>query len=155
QNGADPGWTDWAVAGKGYSEFSYWLNHNGNLTFHGDRPSDYLVDVQSEMADKFIRNHDRSPFMIEIATFAPHHPYAPATRYLGKYHEKAPRGPAFANVNANPPRWLSEQKALNAADIDKIDYDFNLRVEAVQAVDDLLGKLFHTLKAQGLDKNTY
>jgi N-acetylglucosamine-6-sulfatase len=154
-NQADPGWTDWYVAGNGYPEFNYQLNQNGSLVSYGAQPNDYLVDVQSSLAKKLIQSHDNNPLMIEIATFAPHAPYTAAPRYVGKYHEMAPRTPAFAKANTNPPKWLAAHQPLSAADISKIDTDFNKRVEAVQAVDDMIGELFATLKAQGLDKNTY
>jgi arylsulfatase A-like enzyme len=154
-NQADPGWTEWDVAGNGYPEFNYQLNQNGTVVSYGNKPTDYLVDVQSSLAKIMIQNRGNNAFMIEIATFAPHGPYTPAPRYVGKYNEMAPRTPAFDMANTNPPKWLAAHQPLTAADITKIDSDFNKRVEAVQAVDDMIGALFATLKAQGLDKNTY
>jgi N-acetylglucosamine-6-sulfatase len=154
-NQADPGWSEWDVAGEGYPELNYQLNQNGRVVPYGNAPADYLVDVQSGLATRFIESQGNRPFLIEIATFAPHAPFTPAPRYVGQYHEMAPRTAAFAKTNVNPPRWLAAQKPLSAADIVQLDTDFNKRVEAVQAVDDLIGQLFVTLKAQGIDQNTY
>ena len=63
--------------------------------------------------------------------------------------------PAFDKANTNPPQWLAEYPALTAADISFLDTRFNLRVEAVRAVDDMIAALMTTLKNTGLDKSTY
>ncbi|WP_211450736.1 hypothetical protein [Collimonas antrihumi] len=39
-----------------------------------------MADVLSDLAAGFIRQAAGTPFMIEIATFAPHAPYTPAPR---------------------------------------------------------------------------
>ena len=77
-----PGWTEWDVAGNGYPEFNYNLNENGKLVHYAAQPQDYLTDVIAGKAVDFInRSADaHSPFMIELATFAPHPPATPAPR---------------------------------------------------------------------------
>ncbi len=152
---ADPGWNTWDVAGDAYAEFNYELDENGQVQSFGSAPADYLTDVLSGFANAFVRGKDKRPFFLEVATFAPHEPYTPAPRYLGTFHEKAPRTPPFDQANVNAPRWLSEWPALSAADIATIDTGFNLRVEAVQAIDDLIASVRRTLKATGRDRNTY
>jgi arylsulfatase A-like enzyme len=89
-----------------------------------------------------------------VATFAPHAPFTPARRFLGTYHEKAARTPAFNVASKHAPAWLAAQK-LTASEIASIDTNFNKRVEAVQAVDELIGTLLLTLAARGLDDHTY
>src|SRR5437773_2288270 len=54
-NQADPGWTEWDVAGDGYRELNYQLNQNGMVVPYGSSPADYLVDVQSKLATQFIQ----------------------------------------------------------------------------------------------------
>ena len=85
-----PGWDEWDVAGNGgYGEFGYTLNQDGQRVRYGHGPNDYLTDVLAAKASTFIdsaaaTNH---PFMLEVATFAPHAPV----------HARAPlraRGPA-------------------------------------------------------------
>ena len=100
-----PGWTTWAVAGNGYPEFNYNLNQDGRILHYGDKPSDYLTDVLSARAVKFIKEADGSPFFIEIATFAPHAPYTPAPRDANALPGlQAPRTPAFnAAADADSP----------------------------------------------------
>jgi arylsulfatase A-like enzyme len=154
QHAKDPGWSHWAVAGNGYPEFGYRLNIDGALVDHGSTDADYLTDVLATLGNDFIRGGD-APFFMEIATFAPHAPYTPAPRHAGTFHEQAPRTPAFAARNTDAPRWLAERPALTAAQIAKIDESFNLRVEAVQSVDELIGALEDTLVATGHDRDTY
>ncbi len=152
---ADPGWSEWDVAGDGYPEYNYSLNQNGAVMSYGSTPADYLVDVEANLAQQFVHASASGPFVIEVATFAPHSPYTPAPRYLNTMHETVPRTPAFATANTNPPMWLAQHAPLTQAEIAQLDTDFNLRTEAVQAVDDLITGLFNTLQALGLDKNTY
>ena len=49
-----PGWSEWDVAGNGYSEFNYNLNENGKLVHYGHSPSDYLTDVLADKGVGFI-----------------------------------------------------------------------------------------------------
>jgi arylsulfatase A-like enzyme len=154
-NGPDPGWLEWDVADNGYPEFNYTLNRNGVPTPYGALPDEYLVDVMSQIAQNFIEKVAPGPFVIETATFAPHAPYTPAPRYLNTYHEVVPRTPAWNTANMNPPMWLDERQPLSVAALANMDAAFNLRVEAVQAVDDMIGELRAELVAKGLDQNTY
>ena len=75
-----PGWSEWDVAGNGYSEFNYSLNENGKVVKYGNRPSDYLTDVLARQGVGFINGRPRKagkPFLLELATFAPHSPSRP------------------------------------------------------------------------------
>jgi len=80
-----PGWNVWDAAGNGYGEFNYSLNQNGQEHYYGDAPDDYLTDVLSAKATSFIASSASShkPFMLEVATFAPHAPYVPAPPTTG------------------------------------------------------------------------
>jgi arylsulfatase A-like enzyme len=154
-NNADPGWGEWDVADNGYPEFGYNLNQNGTVVSYGGADSDYLVDVLSGLGQKFIQSAGDSPFVIELATFAPHMPYTPAPRYVGTLNVKIPRTPAFNTANMNPPLWLEEHPELTQTEIDTMDAGFNLRAEAVRGVDDMIGAIRAELAASGQDKNTY
>ncbi len=151
----DPGWHTWNVAGDAYPEYDYQMNQDGRLVSYGSSPKEYMTDVLSRLADRYVQDVGSTPFFLEVATFSPHQPYVPAPRYVGKFHAKVPRTPSFAKANKNPPRWLAKWPVLTPADIAKLDADFNLRVESVQAVDDLITSLRAKLKASGRDKNTY
>jgi N-acetylglucosamine-6-sulfatase len=154
QHGKDPGWQHWAVAGDGYAGFDYNLNVDGTVVHHGRADSDYMTDVLAELGTRFVEGGAR-PFLLEIATFTPHGPYTPAPRHLGTFDEQVPRTPAFATRNANPPRWLADRPPLTAARIRHLDEVFDLRVESVQAIDELIGALEASLVATGHDRDTY
>ncbi|WP_433477692.1 sulfatase family protein [Spirillospora sp. CA-142024] len=154
-----PGWDEWDVAGNGYPEFNYTLNENGRQVRYGNRPEDYLTDVLASKGAGFVTRaaKDRRPFMMEIATFAPHGLATPAPRDAGLFPGlRAPRGPAFNEADiSDKPGWLKEHPRLRPEQIRKIDTVYRKRARSVQAVDDLIGRLQATLKATGTDRDTY
>ena len=154
-----PGWTEWDVAGNGYSEFDYNLNENGKLVHYGSRPRAYLTDVMARKGSAFVHRASgaRKPFFLEISTFAPHGPYTPAPRHAADFPGlQAPRTPAFneTDVSDKPP-WLRDHPALTPAQIGEIDAAYRARAQAVEAVDDLVGKLEQRLRRDGVADNTY
>ncbi len=152
-----PGWNEWDVAGNGYPEFDYSLNVDHSVQHYGHNPTDYLTDVLSGKATSFIRSqaaaHD--PFFVEIATFAPHAPYTPAPQDANSFPTlDAPRTAAYDTLPTNPPPWLAGQTPLTQQDEQQIDTAFRKRVEAVQAVDRMLGSLEQTLRQAGIAGDT-
>jgi N-acetylglucosamine-6-sulfatase len=97
------------------------------------------------------------PFMLEIATFAPHGPYTPAPRNANDFPGlQAPRSPAFDETDvSDKPAWLSSYPSLTADQIARIDAAFRKRAQAVEAVDELIGRLEQTLAKKGLADDTY
>jgi N-acetylglucosamine-6-sulfatase len=153
-----PGWDEWDVAGNGYGEFNYNLNQNGQLVHYGLQPQDYLTDVVGGRAVQFIDGAADAgqPFALEVATFAPHAPYTPATRNATDFPGlTAPRTPAFDVQNTDAPRWLSGHAPLTQQQIAQIDQAFRKRAQSVEAVDDMIGNIESTLQARGLADNTY
>ena len=154
-----PGWDEWSVVGGvgGYGNYDYWLNVNGRNEFHGRKESDYFTDVLSRRAVQFLRGTDGRPFFLEVAPFAPHHPFTPPKR-----HENAFPGlrlPRTAAWNRAPrptdPQWLQGIPRLTAKDGRRIDTEFRMRAQAALGVDDLLGRLVGELERQGALDNTY
>ena len=159
KNPPEPGWTTWAVAGHAYPEFNYSLNRDGKVHHYGHKPGDYLTDVLSGLAARFIKQSAGTPFFVEVATFAPHAPYTPAPRDASAFpHLRAPRSPAFNFApEANAPRWLlpHRDRPLSKADIAGIDGDFRKRAQSVLAVDAMIGALQAAVAEIGAEKNTY
>ncbi len=158
RNKPAPGWDEWDVAGNGYPEYHYKLNENGRIHKYGRQPKDYLTDVLSNKASSFIDGStSRSkPFMLEVATFAPHGPSTPAPRDKNTFKGlKAPHAPSYGTRPADAPAWLAAIPPLTDKDKATIDRKFRLRVQSVQAVDDMVGRLQKQLRDKGLDKNTY
>ena len=156
-HGVSPGWKSWVVGGHAYAEFNYSLNQEGNVVRYGNRPADYLTDVLSGVAVRFIKQAGGTPFFIEIATFAPHAPYTPAPRDANALAEvRAPRTPAFnAAPDANAPKWLRGFRPLSDADMVRIDGNFRKRAQSVLAVDAMIAELQAAVAAIGEANNTY
>jgi arylsulfatase A-like enzyme len=157
-DGVPPGWDDWDVAGQGYPEFNYSLNENGKVRHYGSKPTDYLTDVLSSKADDFVRSSTaaRQPFMLEVATFAPHKPSTPAPRYANAFPGlRYPRTPAYDTLPSNPPAWLRGSPPLTGPQQTFIDQQYRKRVQADLSVDDLIANLQRTLQATGAARDTY
>jgi N-acetylglucosamine-6-sulfatase len=153
-----PGWTRWDVAGWGYPEFNYMLNRNGALRAYGGQPGDYLTDVLARNAVDFIDSSAaaRKPFLLEVATFAPHSPYTPAPRNASDFPGlKAPEPPNFNVLPMGAPAWLSKHPPLDADEIAKINSDFRKRAQAVEAVDSMIAQIEGALEANHAEGNTY
>jgi N-acetylglucosamine-6-sulfatase len=152
-----PGWSEWDVAGNAYAEFNYDLNENGNVVHYGSDPADYLTDVLSGKATAFLESAaaQQSPFLLEVATFAPHRPYTPAPADQDSFAGlTAPRGPAFDTLPTNPPSWLASRTPLTQRQIERVDTAFRKRAQSVQAVDRMLAAIRDTLARTGQADNT-
>jgi N-acetylglucosamine-6-sulfatase len=153
-----PGWSEWDVAGWAYRDYHYVLNQNGAIRYYGGKPADYLTSVLTNQAVKFINGSagTNTPFFLEVATFAPHAPYTPARQDLNSFRGlHAPEPPSFNRLPANAPRWLARHRGLSRARLRTINRVFRRRVQAVQAVDRLVGQIESTLAADGLADDTY
>jgi N-acetylglucosamine-6-sulfatase len=153
-----PGWDEWDVAGNGYPEFDYTLNENHALVHYGHQPQDYLTDVIAGKGAAFIADSAAAgtPFLLELATFAPHAPFTPAPRDADSFPGlRAPRGPAFNQLPTDAPSWLAGRIPLTPAEIAVIDTAFRKRVQAVQAVNDMIGTLRAALATAGVADDTY
>lgn len=156
-NNASAGWTSWDVAGNGYPEFNYDLNENGKVVPYGNADADYLTDVISGLGQKFVTANSNKPFLIELASFAPHEPYIPARRDQDLFPGLTyPRTPAFgARPTASDPDWLQAVAPLTPDNFTNFDTIFRMRAQAVQAVDAMIGALQAALVQSGHDKDTY
>ena len=153
-----PGWNEWDVAGNGYPEYGYTMNSDGRARRYGYRARDYLTDVLAAKGVAFVRSAAarRAPFLLEMATFAPHSPFTPAPRDWRSFPGVgAPRSPAFNAVGTDEPSWLSHFTPLDPLQVDSIDRKFRLRVQTVQAIDRMIGRLESVLEQEGLAGDTY
>jgi len=158
QDPVPPGWSYWAVSGgAGYGEFRYNLNENGKVVHYGDSPADYLTDVLSDHAVRFIKEAAGTPFLIEIATYAPHAPYVPAPRDSTALPGlRAPQTASFdAAPDASAAKWLAKMPVLSNADKALIDKAFRMRAQSVMSIDRMIGELQAAVAAIGAERNTY
>ncbi|MEU8237585.1 sulfatase [Actinoplanes missouriensis] len=152
-----PGWDQWFVGGNAYDNFNYALNENGTVKKYGKKPADYLTDVLAARTTDFITTAATSgtPFMLEVATYAPHAPYTPAPRDANLFPGlTAPRTAAYDKVPAGAPAWLAPHPKLNAQQKARMDQEFRKRAQSVVSVDRMLGALRSTLTKAGVADET-
>jgi N-acetylglucosamine-6-sulfatase len=157
EHGVRPGWSEWDVAGAGYNEYNYNLNENGTVKHYGKAPGDYLTTVIEGKATSFITAAAEAgePFLLEVATFTPHGPYTPAPQDVQAFPGlKAPRGPSFDKLPADPPPWLAGREPLTAGQIAAIDQAYRKRAQSVLSIDRMVGNLRRTLENAGVADRT-
>jgi N-acetylglucosamine-6-sulfatase len=153
-----PGWSNWQVPGGGYKGFNYVLNANGRVARFGRARRAYLTDVLRRRGIDFISRAARAdgPFLLEIATIAPHRPSVPAPRDRYDFPGlQVPRDAAFDVTPADPPSWLRGRLPLSQDQLDALSREFRRRAQSVQAIDELVCQVRQLLRERGLDKNTY
>jgi arylsulfatase A-like enzyme len=155
-----PGWTEWdsPVKGTPYKEFGFTLNQNGQQTDYRSR-DDYLTDVLARQADDFLRRaaSDPQPFFLFLAPYAPHGPAVPAPRHAEAFPGLlAPRTGSFDEADvSDKPYSIASNPLLSQEQLDRIDELYRLRVQSMQAVDEMIAGLFATLQETGQLEDTY
>jgi N-acetylglucosamine-6-sulfatase len=155
-----PGWDRWfaAVDPTTFRTVAYDINDDGSLRHYGTSDSDYKTDVLSRKTNAFITDSaPGGPFFAYVAPVAPHEPATPAPRDEDTYDGlHAPRSPSFDEKDvSDKPSWIRQLPRLTSDQIAEIDHRHEKRVESLQAVDDLVGKMVGTLKNAGVMDNTY
>ena len=153
-----PGWSNWQASGSGYKGFNYVLSANGRVAHFGRSRRAYLTDVLRRRGKAFVSRVARSgsPFLLEVATFAPHRPSTPAPRDRHDFPGlQVPRDATFDAVPTAAPAWLRNRPSLSPADIDALNREYRRRAQSVQAVDELVGQIRRLLRQRGLDRKTY
>ena len=152
------GWSEW-YASTSVKYFDYEVVENGRVVHYGNDPKDYLTDVLSRKARDFVRRarEDRKPFFLYLAPRAPHDPATPAPRHEGKFtRTKAPRVPSFNEDDvSDKPAYVRDAPRLSRDDIRWIDAEYRDRLRSLQAVDEMVGDLFETLKNTNALDDTY
>ena len=151
--GVPQGWSEWAVAGNGYANFNYTINHNGEII----SPEPHMTDQLSLLGQDFIANAASGPFFLELSTFSPHGPFTPPARYADAFPDITyPRTPAFAaRPDEFAPQWLQNIPPLDKRFQKRIDEIYRLRVQSMKGVDDMIGDIRGTLEDLGLSQDTY
>jgi N-acetylglucosamine-6-sulfatase len=153
-----PGWSTWdGVGAGGYSGYNYGVSEGNTLVYHGDKPSDYMNTVLQSKATAFVADATRkpNPFLLEVAPFSPHSPYTPAPADVGTFAGlQAPHPPSFDTLPSPAPSWMKARHPLAPVALAKIRNWYEMRVEAVQSVDRMIGAIEHSVQAAGQAQNT-
>ncbi|PWH16249.1 MAG: sulfatase [Anaerolineae bacterium] len=156
------GWHDWHAfidEGKPYY-FAYALNENGTVVRKYKKPEDYSTDVLNRQAQEFIRQAAQlgKPFFLFLSVYAPHGPSVPAPRHLERYTDiKYPQKPSFheADISDKPAVIQDLRRTGGLFEAEEADALFVLRVQSMQAVDEMVADLVNVLQQTGQLENTY
>lgn len=151
-----------------YCMYNYTINDNGTLVTYGGADADYQTDVLASRAADFVdaASADARPFFLWLAPLAPHFELClPASTEFERDVRGAPRHvgsvpptvgfdpfkPSFgeSDVGDKPAWYAAEFPALAGADIAALQRGFRHRIEALRALDDLVGRLRSRLEAIG------
>jgi len=158
------GWNEWYSASKGspFAGFHYTMNENGkqiDYDENGQGESQYMTDVLSRKAGDFIQraSADHVPFFAYLATYAPHDPVKPAHRHESLFPGlQAPRTASFNEADvSDKPAGIRFDPLLTDDEIAKLDAEYLARVQAMQAVDEMIAHLIDVLKQTNQLDNTY
>jgi N-acetylglucosamine-6-sulfatase len=151
------GYDRWfADVGSSAENFDYIMNDDGVTRHYGTAPTDYSTDVLAAEAQDFIQ-HAPAPFLLTVAPNAPHWPAIPAPRHEGMFADaQYPRTPSFNEEDVtDKPSVTAERQPMTTTDIAAIDAEHRLRLESLQAVDEMVRRIVDTLDARNLLADTY
>lgn len=155
------GWSEWysPVEGAGYVSFGYDMNENGKLTHYGSNPADYITDVIARKAEAFIHRakKNQKPFFMHVATYAPHRPATPAPRHSSLFLDvMTPVTPSFNEADvSDKPADIQRLALFSGAQIESQNNAYRIRLQSMQAVDEMVARLVHALTESGQLGNTY
>ncbi|MEO8083967.1 MAG: sulfatase [Ardenticatenales bacterium] len=155
-----PGWSDFVspAAGNAYGSYNYTLNDNGTLVAHGRAADDYITDVIAGEADDFIAQSAKgdAPFFAFVVPYAPHVPAVPAPRHAALFPDLVvPRTASYNEADvSDKPAAIADRPLLNARQMTAGDDLYRMRIQSMQAVDELVARLVGTLEATGELANT-
>jgi N-acetylglucosamine-6-sulfatase len=174
-----PGWDDWEVLidPTTYQVYEYMINDNGNVAEYGDSADDYQTDVLAKRAVQMIKHFDEdeaNPFFLWVTPLAPHPEFPegwftdfhgmtdwytltirPAPRHENIYDIDLPDVPNFNEADvSDKPYWIKIRPSMSDTDIQNARSQYNDRLAAMLAEDDLIGSVCTTLYETGRLDNT-
>jgi N-acetylglucosamine-6-sulfatase len=155
-----PGWDDFQVLSDAVvaSQFyyGYQLNENGTLVQYGNDRADYFTDVTGQKAVDAIRAAGDGPFFVEWAPTAPHGPATPAPEHASDFEGLAPWRPSSYSEPdvTDKPAWVQALRPLSATRQASIDAFRRSQYQALQTVDEWVGRIVQTLSDRGLLDHT-
>jgi N-acetylglucosamine-6-sulfatase len=166
-----PGWSNWQplLDNNTYKMFEYEMNENGTIKTYGTATTDYQTDVLSQKGVTIISNSGNIgvPFFLYMAPAAVHieaptnFQYAsitdawkagirPAPRHVGSVNTNLPNPPSLnETVVTDKPSWIREYPTMTATDLTNLRKQFNDRIAAFRAVDDMVGAMGLALEQTG------
>lgn len=161
-----PGWSEWYGAidlvpggDNPYQQFNYGLIENGVEVRYGAQAADYLGDVLTTKAERFITQSikNQKPFFAYVSYISPHGPATPAPRHRDRFLGfPFLAGPAFNEADVtDKPQWLRLNPLLTASAIQDITALREKRHESLLSVDEGIQRLVGLLEQSGELSRTY
>jgi N-acetylglucosamine-6-sulfatase len=168
-----PGWDRWVGYEGGPNQQlldgAFKVNDQGEVD-RIDTEAMHDTDYLAREAEAYIRNRSaKNPWFLAVGTNAPHEPADASERNDGTYAGRAmPRGPAFneADVSDKASPWRDNPRLPKECPRDYREKSkaqclreaiehWRDRMESLQDVDDMVGRLVGALREEGSLENTY
>ena len=158
------GWDHWVALRGNSVYYNYELSVAGAVEpHHDDYATDYLTDVLANRSSAWLAKQlgaggGGKPALAVVHVPAPHRPAQPAPQYMNLFANRtAPRSPAWNVRGAGKHAPFGGQYPLmNATDVEYSDHLWRRRLRALRSVDDLVGKLWDTVRdADALDRTVF
>lgn len=134
-----PGWDEWYVTETGWFNF---ITHIGTASVDFSRT--YRADQEATWGDSIIRRAPE-PFFLYMAPNAPHYPARPARRHEGMFAGYDPPIPvSFGEADRSDKPLAVRGRALYADTAEYVALE-RRRLESLQAVDEMVGRLWNAL----------
>jgi N-acetylglucosamine-6-sulfatase len=147
-----PGWDRWFVYSGTAAHRSYDINDQGRvLTYTHAHTNE--TDLTADRAAEFIGEYDGPWFMV-VGTRAPHGPHYPSDNHRDDFNGVDLPGFGEEDVS-DKPAIVRNAPPLDEKRTRRLREDYEGKLETLQDVDDLVGKLLKRLEATGQIKNTY
>ena len=147
-----PGWDRWFVYSGSAADRSYDMNDQGRvLTYTHAHTNE--TDLMADRAAEYIGEHDGPWFMV-VGTRAPHGPHYPSDNHRNDFNGVDLPGFGEEDVS-DKPATVRNAPPLDEKRTRRLREDYEGKLETLQDVDDLVGKLLKRLEATGQMKNTY
>jgi arylsulfatase A-like enzyme len=151
--------------------FDMWMCFWGQGKYYGDSllqqtgedydvaPGEYLTDALNKLAVEFIeQEREDKPFLLYLSHKAPHEPFTPAPRHENLYNDiDIPSQDNPEDELSTKPAYVRDSgiaRRKQDGGMAHIHPDIPNKLRTLTAVDDGVGMIMETLKANGMLENT-
>jgi arylsulfatase A-like enzyme len=150
-----PGWERWLAFAGNKQDDSYEVVSEGEIRTV-NRGDWHPTDLVADRAEEFVKTHAGMPWFAYVAPPDPHGPYYPVPRHTHDFDGvQLPDKPSFDEVDPSQPSYVRDQPPLSDGEKRELTWTYEDKLEALQAVDDLVADLIETLEETGQLENTY
>ncbi len=159
-----PGWDTFMAFVKGPNYYEYTLKNfvdgvDEGILKYGSEEADYSTEVIAEDAMDFLNeteSNDTQPFFLYFTPYAPHEPATPSEKYKDMAANIDPTtAPSYNEEDvSDKSTWVQSLPKLSAAEEEQLKNYGSLTAGALKDLDDGIGKIIDTLKANNELDNT-